>query len=83
MSSRSSAPTPAGTGSGSDAGCWSSLSCEPRERKVTRALGDIPPIEFEAAHRPERHTTPTEVVSDLRCQTKPADNIKAYQPHSP
>jgi Integrase core domain len=37
--------------------------------RLHQALGDIPPIEFEHTHRPNPHTTPDGLVSDLRCRT--------------
>jgi putative transposase len=35
--------------------------------RLHESLGDIPPVEFEDAHLPQRHTTPPGVVSDRRC----------------
>jgi putative transposase len=46
--------------------------------RLHQALGDIPPVEFEALIAPSTSTTPDGVVCDLRCQDRLAHNIKTY-----
>ena len=50
--------------------------------RLHESLGDIPPVEFEAVHHPERAYDPSGVVSALRCRTSTLTTRKPTNPVS-